>query len=101
MNEAIKTKEKVIEVVHKKIQNYRETVSAVLGYDISSGDGLTFKFLSTFANERSDIIKFSRQEDGSLEMHPAPLFERADMSDLIESTTSIPILMAKTTLELS
>ena len=39
-----------------KIQTYREVVSQVLGYDVSSSDGSTYKFLSIYAQERSDAV---------------------------------------------
>ena len=43
-------------VFSTKIKAYRDVVTQVLGFDISSADGATYKFLSVYAQERSDSV---------------------------------------------
>ena len=56
LSDETKTREKLLQVTRTKIQTYREVVSQVLGYDVSSSDGSTYKFLSIYAQERSDAV---------------------------------------------
>ena len=88
-------------------------VSQVLGYDVSSSDGSTYKFLSIYAQERSDavvslsnkkhfktLLKAFTKDDAGISMHPASLFDKPEMSS-IETGQDSPLLMAQLTHELA
>lgn len=97
-----RTKEKVLELVQNKVRAYREVVCEVLGYDISSHDAFTFKFVSIYAQDRSDTIVFSKSEsDSSYEMQPSNLFQRDELKEILETEPQIPLLMSKVSIELS
>merc|ERR1711892_91679 len=99
LSDETKTREKLLQVTRTKIQTYREVVSQVLGYDVRSSDGSTYKFLSIYAQERSDAVAFTKDENG-LSMHPASLFDKPEMAAL-ETAQDSPLLMALLTHELA
>lgn len=102
-----KTKEKVIEVVKARIVAFREAIEIILGYQVSSNDYHTFKFLSTFAHNKEQIIYYQKREENGkvgFEFHGSTLYETPELEGLLEeleSDQNIPNFMSKTTLALS
>jgi len=102
-----KSKEKVLEIVKKRIESFREAIAEILGYQVTSNDYEKFKFLSIYAQNREECIQFERVEvDGrtGFQLLDSPVFNHPELSGMLQELdrdSNLPNLMSKTTLQLS